>query len=262
MNFALAMGTLVLGQMINPSFDPSKPPSDQLIEQPEGGGPREFPDPQRWRPAGGRVDLPASRYGLPRNRLERPGPARQPMVPLAPTDPALSSPDSFWTTPTQGSSSSTAPGFGTRMGGSRASNLPYVRPQRMAPPTARQSPNMGMAREAMAARTESLSRPNNVARLNTKPFASFTPSSGVSPYLNMYRSSQSQVDNYQTLVRPQIQEQAQGQRFGGEIRGLQSAARLQGTALQRLGKMNQLEQGTMAPEFFNNYQTFYPVFNR
>ena len=95
-----------------------------------------------------------------------------------------------------------------------------------------------------------------------KPFSGYKTPSGISPYLNMYKANQSQVENYNTLVLPEVQQRQENRIVGGEIRGLQSSTRVQGRVLQKLGKQNQLQQGTMAPEFFNNYQQFYPLFYR
>ncbi|MFZ5829981.1 MAG: hypothetical protein ACOY3P_07825 [Planctomycetota bacterium] len=101
----------------------------------------------------------------------------------------------------------------------------------------------------------------------SKPFSGYSPSPSVSPYLNLYRRDVGAgVDNYNTLVRPLIEQRQQNQLFGGEIRGLQSTQQLQNSALQRLGKtgVGQFQQGraTNAPEFYMNYGPYYPSFSR
>ena len=82
--------------------------------------------------------------------------------------------------------------------------------------------------------------------------------------LSMFRTNLSgaPADNYNTWVRPQLEQNRQSQVFGGQIRGLQSAARVQGSVLQRLGKRTETIGGTMAPEYFQNYKDYYPGFNR
>jgi hypothetical protein len=96
----------------------------------------------------------------------------------------------------------------------------------------------------------------------TKPFSGYTPSPTVSPYLNLFRNSNSDVNNYTTLVQPYLQQEQQTRVIGGEIRGLQSAARVQTSVLQKLGKRTETVGGTTAPEFYQNYKDFFPGFNR
>jgi hypothetical protein len=97
-----------------------------------------------------------------------------------------------------------------------------------------------------------------------KPFANYSAPPTVSPYLNMFRTNLSgaPADNYNTWVRPQLEQNRQSQVFGGQIRGLQSAARVQGSVLQRLGKRTDTMGGTMVPEYFQNYKDYYPGFSR
>lgn len=121
------------------------------------------------------------------------------------------------------------------------------------------------ARQAAASRMGAFSRPTAPVAQQAKPFAGYTPPPTTSAYMNMYRANQGQIENYTTLVRPELQAQQQNQRFGGDIRGLQSLSRVQQHALQRLGKVNQsqqIQQGFVAPEYFNNYQMYYPNFYR
>ena len=55
------------------------------------------------------------------------------------------------------------------------------------------------------------------------------PSSGVSAWMNLYRSGTSNgtIDNYTTLVRPSLQQQNANQQFGNDIFGLQRNTRIQ-----------------------------------
>ena len=70
-----------------------------------------------------------------------------------------------------------------------------------------------------------------------KAFTNYQPpSSGVSPYMNLFRTGTNNgtIDNYTTLVRPALQQQTANQQFGSDIFGLQRNARLQSAALQQL----------------------------
>ena len=53
-----------------------------------------------------------------------------------------------------------------------------------------------------------------------KAFSGFRPSSGVSPYMNLFRIQGDTLDNYTSLVRPQIEQRFLNQQFGHDIRGL------------------------------------------
>ena len=61
-------------------------------------------------------------------------------------------------------------------------------------------------------------------------------SSGVSPYMQLFRNDTAggTIDNYTTLVRPQLQQQRMNQQFGTDIWGLQRDARIQQSSLQRM----------------------------
>jgi hypothetical protein len=117
-----------------------------------------------------------------------------------------------------------------------------------------------VAQQAQESRLEP-ARPNPVARPG-KPFAGYTAPPTTSPYMNLYRRGAGDSDNYTTLVRPLVEQQHENRVFGGEIRGLQSATRLQTSALYKLGKQPQTQAGTTAPEYFMNYRDYYPGFNR
>jgi hypothetical protein len=93
-----------------------------------------------------------------------------------------------------------------------------------------------------------------------KPFSSVTPTPTVSPYLNLFREDLGGNDdlNYQTLVRPQLDQQrinAQVQRQNMEI-----ARHVQSLSAQRdynpQGSESQYPTGH--PTAFNNLGSFYP----
>jgi hypothetical protein len=179
----------------------------------------------------------------------------QDFVPIAPTDPGLSSPDSPWAAPTEGGSPGASPGFGTRAR-SPGSTIPGRRP-----PTAGLHPgyrpnSQGIAQQVQANRLENMPRQAAATQV-AKPFNSYTSPRTTSAYMDLYRSSNEGYNNYSQLVRPALEQQQQNHSFGGQIRGLQSNSRLQAMGLQKLGK-GFGQRGTNAPEFYMNHQRYYP----
>lgn len=92
-----------------------------------------------------------------------------------------------------------------------------------------------------------------------KPFASYRPISGVSPYMNLFRSDTrgGTIDNYSTLVRPQLDQSNLNQQVGHDVRGLQRNTRVQSTALQQMERNSRNLQGISTPQFMN-YGNFFP----
>lgn len=77
------------------------------------------------------------------------------------------------------------------------------------------------------------------------------------------------INNYYSLVKPQLEQQQDNQRVGREIRNLQNTAQTQGLGLQQLYQQRQAKQrpGNMipgmntqqrAPATFMNTQQYYP----
>lgn len=95
----------------------------------------------------------------------------------------------------------------------------------------------------------------------SKPFSSFTPSPTVSPYLNLFRESLNGEDdlNYQTLVRPQLQQE----RFNSQVRRQEMQVNQQLTALSAQNAYNVTGNQQVAPTghsaTFQNYSRFYPA---
>ncbi len=91
-----------------------------------------------------------------------------------------------------------------------------------------------------------------------KPFAGYRQASGISPYMNLFRNGTDNgtVDNYTTLVKPQLDQRYLNQQYGRDIRGLQTDARLQGSSLQQINQSRQL-QGISTPQFYMNYGSYY-----
>ena len=93
-----------------------------------------------------------------------------------------------------------------------------------------------------------------------KPFAAYRPQSGVSPYLNLFRTGAGGQDNYSTLVKPQIDQRFANQQFGQNIYGLERDTRRQGANLQQLNRQQQTQatQGVGTPQFYMNTGGYYP----
>ena len=269
MNIAVALGTLMLTGWVLPT--PTQPVDQPVV--PFGGQAGELPlpgvqaQPSRARGMGSTEMAAPYRSQLYRQSRGQQDTYREPYVPTMPTDPSLGGADSPWAPPTE-SDASTVPGFGARPSlGPRQSAGGYYRraptggayrgraPQRTTP--SRSASELAAA-QLQAARLEAATRSNSALQ-STKPFAGYSPPPGVSPYLNLFRRDYG-IDPYYTYVRPQLEAQQASQIIGGQIRGLQSATRLQSAVLQRLGKRPETMGGTMVPEFFMNHQQFYPAF--
>jgi hypothetical protein len=80
-------------------------------------------------------------------------------------------------------------------------------------------------------------------------------SNGVSPYLNLFRGGGEGVDNYNTLVRPQLDQRQLNQRYGQDIYGLERQARIQQAMSQRAPARPLQSVGT--PQYFMNYGNYY-----
>jgi hypothetical protein len=95
----------------------------------------------------------------------------------------------------------------------------------------------------------------------SKPFSSYSPSPTVSPYLNLFREDlQGESDlNYQTLVRPMLQQQQFNEQM--QRQGIEIAGRLQSIAAQ--ADFNPQGSQSMYPTghktVFNYLGHFYPA---
>jgi hypothetical protein len=96
--------------------------------------------------------------------------------------------------------------------------------------------------------------------LSEKPFAGFSPTSPVSPYMNLFRTDTDfgTIDNYNSRVRPLLDMQQANQQTGLQIRALQLQARTRGTQIRQLGRQTELLQGTVRPSRFMDYGGYYP----
>ena len=78
--------------------------------------------------------------------------------------------------------------------------------------------------------------------------------------MNLYRTGNSNgtIDNYTTLVRPEMDQRRANQRFGADINSLENSSRVQGFHLNQLNRDTQNLQGVKYQQFFMNYGDFYP----
>jgi hypothetical protein len=85
-------------------------------------------------------------------------------------------------------------------------------------------------------------------------------SSGVSPYMNLFRTGNSNgtIDNYSTLVRPELDQRRANQKFGADIHGLENSTHVQSLNIQQLNRDAQMLQGVNATQYFMNYGDYYP----
>ncbi|MEE9602046.1 MAG: hypothetical protein V3V75_01985, partial [Thermoguttaceae bacterium] len=66
------------------------------------------------------------------------------------------------------------------------------------------------------------------------------------------------VDNYNTFVKPRMNQQNQNAMAGGQIRSLQNRTQNQGGAIQRIGSQTQALQGRSNHNYFMNRGGYYP----
>jgi hypothetical protein len=133
-------------------------------------------------------------------------------------------------------------------------------------PRTAESPTSYAAADQMRQVTEAAAHPAYVpqAAPPAKAFATARPfSSGVSPYMNLFRNDTSggTIDNYSTYVRPALDQRSLNQQFNMDVYGLQRNAQIQSAALQQLGRNNSRAPQTIGtPQFYQNYGNYYPGF--
>lgn len=268
---AITIGTMILGGWVLPSGEtpaaPAVTPGGSAPPSAAAPGP-ETPLPQpglQPSPPSARPGSPAAVPRLPAAPSAfvppMPGSAAAPantpsqlFVPLAPTDPTLSSPQSPWQAPT---SASTTPvlGFGS------AAAASGVTPYRL-PPSSQSGQSSSNTRwpqrapsAAAAASFFPQTRPPVSPGSAAKPFSNYSLPPALSPYIHLSRSQRSpDFDNFSLYVRPTLEQEAANQRLGGEIMGLQRSAQRQTQAIQRMGQ----QIGTGAPQYFMNHGVFFP----
>lgn len=106
--------------------------------------------------------------------------------------------------------------------------------------------------------------PNSIG--GSKPFSSLRRDSTVSPYLNLFNTGigggQASIDNYNTIVRPQLQQQALNRQLQRQTQQLNT--RVQQIAAQPAFQAQGSEQmmATGHATVFGYYSRFYPTAGR
>lgn len=96
----------------------------------------------------------------------------------------------------------------------------------------------------------------------TRPFSNYRPRSPVSPYQNLFREGTSAIENYYTLVRPQIEAQREQQQFQQNLQNLLIESRTQQTNLRQLDQRTNEMRGVPYPSYYMNYSPYYPGISR
>jgi hypothetical protein len=146
-------------------------------------------------------------------------------------------------------------------------------------PTAQPLPEVPTSRQAYSPRTvyspsyyeySDQSRYNNVTSAYSnfrppaapeKPFYQARPfASGVSPYMGLFRNDTAggTIDNYSSLVRPQLDQRSMNQQFNLDIYGLDRNARLQQAALRNRYVNPRAAESVGTPQFYQNFGNYYP----
>ena len=152
--------------------------------------------------------------------------------------------------------------------GSAAANLPL-------PPTGRAGVNRyptplgargggSSFTSQAAAQAMSGSRPSARTSVSSRPFSDYSPRSGTSPYMNLFRADSQfgEIDNYTSQVRPVLQQRQTNRQTQWDLRSLRSRSGAQGTQLRELNQRTNALQGTSRPNSFGNYFNYYPGLNR
>jgi hypothetical protein len=276
MNIALILSTLVLGastmnspgdsyQLLSPDIAPPTsglplPPLQQNSSAKQSKSGSSAPsakqrDLQRMQERATRMSS-ANRYQ--KNQQANAQYKKQSMIPFAPTDNTAGNQagqNYQWLPPTANSGSSDS-----GLGHSGLGSIP-TSPTRPRPGMSQSYSSMRDAEtqnRRMAATRNAASAP---PRNTPKPFSGYQqPHSGSSPYMNLFRSGNGNgtIDNYTTLVRPELEQRRANQQFGSDIYGLENAARVQGLNIRQLNRETQTLQGVNATQYFMNYGDYYP----
>jgi len=92
----------------------------------------------------------------------------------------------------------------------------------------------------------------------SKPFSGYRQRPAVSPYMDLFRYGQPDgVDNYNTFVKPRLDQRRQNIMVGGQIQSLQNRTRTQSNALRSLGDQTRALQGRGTPHYFMNRGGYY-----
>jgi hypothetical protein len=187
----------------------------------------------------------------------------RPMMPTAPTDSSAGSRvGQFYNflPPTADAASVSSDPNGGYAGLPDRMNVP-TSPTRARPGEAQSYTSMHAAEEQNRRLAASRNAASAPAQLTPKAFSSVNAqaSTGSSPYMNLFRtgSNNGTIDNYTTLVKPQLEQQGANQKFGADIHGLENSTHVQSLNIRQLNRETQTLQGVNATQYFMNYGDYY-----
>jgi hypothetical protein len=276
MNIALILSTFVISAatMASPSDNPAMsqivPPTSALPlppveEKMQTQGNRSSLKDAQKRNAQKSQPRTTARTGSYSGRTQQSnGQDRKPMMPIAPTDSASGNQqvgqDYQWLPPT----ANPATGAGDTSGGRPSGmfgpmNVP-TSPTRARPGTPDSYSSMQTVKQQNQRLGAARSAATSGAQVSPKPYSGYSQSTATSsPYMNLFRtgSNNGTVDNYSTLVKPELEQRRANQKFGSDIHGLENSTHVQGLSIQQLNRETQSLQGVNATQYFMNYGDYY-----
>lgn len=271
MHIAIAVGAMLLGGVVLNTTPDDEEESLQQQQQ-QYGESQGTPSTQQRRPAMGSPEGGAMRgrqgFGGFNGQQQQPRMQRQNAVmPMAPTEAGGMSADGGFGQPMAPTSGSPLMD-GSRSGGSdrRSGSRSVMAPTDRRSLSSQMGSQMGSGFRPTSSgatdQTRRMTLQNNPAvmapPLSEKAFSGYKATSGVSPYMNLFRrDSLGTIDNYTSLVRPELEQRNVNQQYGRDIRGLERDTRMQGSSLQQLNKETRTLQGVGTPQFYQNYGNYY-----
>lgn len=259
MNITMGLSVLLLGGWVlqSPVDDGNLPPAGSSYQAP---GPMAVPSGAGMQPSARNMDEGSYRRMLENERKTRYNPNNRELAPTAAREGSGGMPSS----PTNMESSGLPlPPTADPNAAQPAAPQPAAGGMQMpmSPTGQHAAPAMSRSMPGASRRTErNQSFSGSAARREQKAFSSFNPfSSGVSPYMNLYRNDTDNgtIDNYTTLVRPALEQRAANQRFNMDIYGLERRARIQQHSLQQMERQERTLQGVATPQYYQNYGGYY-----
>jgi hypothetical protein len=212
-----------------------------------------------------RTSLGGQTPGSQQARSQGQGTAGQ--LPMLPTEPLPPEAEGTLGQPTPPTANAPLTGLGGRgAGGLSTATGPLYGPMAPTTPVDRaRSPWSPGYRASSSVMNQQYSRAQTLGGMSVvapptadKAFAGYRPTSGVSPYLNLFRRDNlGTVDNYSTLVRPQLDQRNMNQQFNRDI-GANRSAIMQGSMLQQSNNASRTPEGVGTPQFYMNYGSYYP----
>jgi hypothetical protein len=95
------------------------------------------------------------------------------------------------------------------------------------------------------------------AGIVSKPYEDYRRPRAVSPYMQLGQviNSYGDIDPYNSIVRPELEQIQAAHQVGTQIRGLQRS-------VQVLGRQTQSLRGIVIPQYYMNDGNYYPALSR